>query len=70
MFPETTLFSETTFKPKPVRCSLTDRIMSLYLSGPFGVREAVAKATRNDLIYVDLGAALDYAVKNLATRLE
>ena len=38
--------SDTTQKMKPTKASLTDQILSFCASGRFGVREAIAAATK------------------------
>lgn len=38
--------SDTTQKIKPTKASLTDQILSFCASGRFGVREAIAAATK------------------------
>ena len=40
------MHSDTTQRIKPAKTSLTDQILSLCASGRFGVREAIAAATK------------------------
>ena len=48
-----TVQTEETSKPRPVKRSLTDRILALCASGRFGVREAIAAALKRSVNRTD-----------------